>query len=1014
MAVNTQKINVKAIAKYALLPGIVPRAKELGNSGFGYLAFLFALVYRSVRILPNTHPYVDPDNIGKFGLIQVISAAANNLVFDRKHADQILVFAALMIGLVLMVLQFVLFLLAIFSGQAFAAAAGGGAFDSIFVTQYPQTDIAFMMLDYVFGIPSAAGGGSFFGSNALAGGPTAFHQGLHALINFYNLAILLVAVIIFLYYVVVVVIETAQTGVPFGRRFAKLYAPFRLIFAVGLLVPLNYGFNGAQYITLYAAKVGSSFATNGWIVYNRSIAENGQKGTGGTTGTAAKGGSNNPLGTPNTSLLAHPRSPSIDEILYFSSVYHACREIYGIYVPRNPQNPAEGTRCIQAYVIDKDGDAQLFAASPSEACEGNTPDSDAGPYTYETAKTEFGNSNLEVVLGEWDPTTWTADPGGVHPFCGKITISLANDNPAVWQNNSATTEHSDPSAGIRAIEKDYYGGVQQLLRDSAGSLSAFGERAAHSFIPTSDATHSTCWKSGVLNDREDCDHSWSPPATAMADQLATYRTATEVVINAAYGTIAGGLNIALNDEMMRRGWGGAGIWYNHIADINGTYTSAVYAVPSVKQYPEVMEKVKDARQAQNKDATPCGIFDPNLGDGSSPVRFDNNTDKEVEDALNHAYTYFACEKVAQQTGTPRATTATPGGGTIDTMSTVCNDDADPANAATVSRANTNNPVVDAIGVIFGINGLFDLRKASCVSPDTGQSKIHPLAQLSALGRSLIENSIRNMGMAVGAAFGGGIFGILSNSLGAAIQTASGMFISIALIGLVAGFTLYYVLPFLPFIYFFFAVGSWVKSIFEAMVGVPLWALAHLRIDGEGLPGRSAIVGYFLIFEIFLRPIVIVFGLIGGVAIFSAMTIMLNNIFDMVVLNTGGINPGDVAGTLTATGGTEITYGRSMLDKFFYTIIYTILMYIMATASFKMIDTVPANIMRWINTGVSTFNDNKGDPAQNLTTYVATGGFKVAEPLLGSVRQGAAGLGDTVRAAANMTSTNPNPGPGRQG
>ena len=56
----------------------------------------------------------------------------------------------------------------------------------------------------------------------------------------------------------------------------------------------------------------------------------------------------------------------------------------------------------------------------------------------------------------------------------------------------------------------------------------------------------------------------------------------------------------------------------------------------------------------------------------------------------------------------------------------------------------------------------------------------------------------------------------------------------------------------------FAVGGWVKGLFEAMVGVPLWALAHIRIDGQGLAGDAALNGYFLIFEIFIHLLMFFF------------------------------------------------------------------------------------------------------------------------------------------------------------
>lgn len=372
MSANTQKINAKSVAKYVLLPGIIPRVKAFAAGGFGYLAFLFACVYRTVRILPAAHPYLNPNNIGKFGLIQVVAAAANNIQFNRRNIDQIMVFGALLLASVLLILQFFLLTAAILTGSAFA--------QEIFQTEFPETDIAFLMLDHVFGLPAAMGGGTFFGSNALgAAGPTPFHQGLHALFNFYNLSIMLVGVIILLYYIFVVVIETAQTGVPFGRRFSKIYAPLRLVIAVGLLVPLFYGFNGAQYVTLYAAKLGSSFATNGWLTYNAAL-------------------TSNPMGVENSSLIAKPRSPSLDELAYFSSVYHACRTMYDIYVDRvyltgTGAIPPTGV-CIRPYII-VNGAARLFATSPSASC--NT-DGAPAVLSYEQAKAIFKQSDVEIVL----------------------------------------------------------------------------------------------------------------------------------------------------------------------------------------------------------------------------------------------------------------------------------------------------------------------------------------------------------------------------------------------------------------------------------------------------------------------------------------------------------------------------------------------------------------------------------------------------------------------------------------
>lgn len=988
MAGNTLNINAKSVLRYVLLPGIIPRAKELGGGGFAYLAFLFASVYRSVRILPPTHPFVNPANIGTFTIRQVIAAAANNIQFNRKNIDQILVFFVILTAVALMFLQFILLLLGIFTSNAFAAATtGNDAFMSMFITPSPATDIAFLMLDYVFGIPGEAANSAYFGSNALRGGPTPFHQGMHALFNFYNLAILLVGVLIFLYYVVVVVIETAETGVPFGRRFSKLYAPFRLIIAVGLLVPLplGYGFNTAQYITLYAAKIGSSFATNGWITYNRAL-----------QGTAA----DNPLGVNTKSLVARPQTPPIDELSYFASVFHACKEMYKIWSPDKFQNPQKGTK-IGAYVV-VNGSAQTFY-DPDPAPNPD-PNQSNSEYSYEKAKKDFGGGEMEIVLGEHDPIKHNNMAGGVKPYCGKITISLANDNPGFWTQQKDS--NGNPTAGIgadgvRSIENLYYGLVKTLLMPQT-SFAAFGERMAHANVPTCPAstgdpgcTRDVCWRSGELNDTQKCENTVGRPnATVFAEDLSRNRTYTDRVVEGAYKFYKDNMKLNLTPELERRGWGGAGIWYNNIADINGTFTGAVYATPTVRQYPAVMEFVKNQRLANDQNSTACSMFDPNIGGGKS-IDWKNTIDSDIAVALNSAYKYFNCKAEAtRDSGTPAQGTGSTAGSAD--LVRKCGGSTTPRSATT--RGMTANFFVDVIGIVFGLNGLFDIRACSEVDPNTGDPLVHPLAQLSTIGKGLVENSIRSMGMAIGASFGGGIAGMLGSALGPALESASGMFVGIATIGLSAGFILYYILPFLPFIYFFFAVGSWVKSIFEAMVGVPLWALAHLHIDGDGLPGRAAMPGYFLIFEIFIRPICTVFGLVGGMAIFGAMAIVLNNLFDLVVLNATGVSPGQSNSTLNIDQVESLR--RGLVDEFFFTIMYAILLYMMATSSFKMIDMVPKAIMRWLNSGVSTFNDSKGDPTQHLTQYAAIGGSQITGQIFQGATQGSKALGQGVGALIN--------------
>ena len=252
---------------------------------------------------------------------------------------------------------------------------------------------------------------------------------------------------------------------------------------------------------------------------------------------------------------------------------------------------------------------------------------------------------------------------------------------------------------------------------------------------------------------------------------------------------------------------------------------------------------------------------------------------------------------------------------------------------------------------------------------------------------MVDSSVNNMALAIGTSFGGGILGTLTAHLGPAFQGASTMFMSIATIGLSIGFVLYYLLPLLPFVYFFFAVGGWVKGLFEAMVGAPLWAVAHLRIDGEGLPGKSAMSGYLLIFEIFLRPILTVIGLIGGLAIFTALANMLNEIFYLVVSN--------ITGTDIRFDIADASFDRSLVDKFFFTIIYAMVLYMMALASFKMTTMVPNSIMRWMGQSVESFNDKADDAIGNITQYSTIGVNQLGGKLAEGTSQLGAGAGSAL-------------------
>lgn len=984
-----QKVNAKAVAKYALLPGIIPRIRSFTSSGFGYLAHLMALIYHSTRLLPAGHPYLNPTNIGKFGIRHVITEAAERLVLKKENTDQIIIFFALIVGFLILLAQIVFLVGGFIIAPALADTGGGYSFMGYFATPEPENDVAFMLLDKVFAIPGLYG--SKF--SPAAGAIPAFNQGLQELFRFYSLAILLIGVIIFLYYIVLLVGESAQSGTPFGRRFNHVWAPLRLVVAIGLLIPMNYGLNTAQYITLYAAKMGSGFATNAWILYNDSLS--------------------NALGIQDESIIARPKAPDIYPTVQFMNLVLTCSYGYeyarpdnlvltesGSYDTSSETPPAirytassggssapeeidqtisgggsdgsGGSGVIQPYFV-KQADAMAAGESLHESML-------AGDYAE--AKEFYNGENILIRFGHKDEEINQNVKGFVEPYCGEIEIpAVATESEVsdiiqeayynlvmeLWQNETYRSyakrvvamsmsvdkvdgDSAKPVTGCH-VQVAEVGGAD-VLNGSACKDEAEKEEGEPNILPNS------VWKNSSYTSLQS-----EVAAALLNDSGSAYNKMKEILQESE--------EFKVSDELKARGWGGAGIWYNKIAEWNGTLFSAVMAGPNVTRMPAVMNRLKEEVQASNENSTPDSVYSLELSNGEE-IQFNNNVLKEIAQALVTTYQDWVVS----------------------------------GQVSSATEQKSGNIIKDMIGSLFGISSLYSMRE---------DVQTHPLAQLSALGKGIMDAAVRNLLTSLAFSFGGGIAETAKEGgLQGIGEGVSQMFSAFTTIGLTIGFMLYYILPFLPFLYFFFAVGQWIKTIFEAMVAVPLWALAHLRIDGNGLPGETAANGYYLIFEIFLRPILCVFGLLSGMAIFSATVRTLNDVFTLVTDNVAGFEclASDTADACTGgeTGDAAALQAknrRNEIDEFFFTIIYTVLVYMIATASFKMIDLIPNGIIRWIGSGAQSFADQAPDAKEGLMQYAAIGGNTVSGQAVQAANQGARAAGNVVGTPFGLFNRNAN-------
>lgn len=984
-------ISAKSVVTYAVMPQVLPRLKRLFLSSFGMIAYLLANIYMMVRLLPRDHVYLNPTNIGRFGVRHVVAEAASHLEFKAAYWDRIIIFVVLLSGIVMLAAQIVLVGGALIFDPVWAQEVTLG---NMFTTPDPvsgdaqySTDVAFMLLDRVFGIPGFFCTEFEYCTNILGPSPYPFHAALHSMFEFYSMGLMTVAVLIFLYFVVVVVGETVTTGTPFGERFKNVWVPIRLVLALLLLIPVQYGLNSGQYITLWAAKAGSGFATNGWHVFNKTLKDK-------------IGDDYNPLGE-RSELVALPTPPDITSLVQAMIMVHGCA-----YAEWRTARNADGSPQYFSSEGETDLDENLTVPPTTQA----KVDAGGGfyirPYLYQMKKEPlevFEETTLGEALDFYDNQNVTIyfgrkkDDGTVEATCGKIEVPIVDRGyiQKVQDPQSYEAEDIDDAiwmyGGGPAIHEYYYNLVKQMWFGSTGDeteeaaedatpdqksllIRHIAQRFVEKSMPFGSTENSTlACKIGCHQDVAifpSCEASADGQKPCLSDDVinskalqdaATYYGALlQVQVETARESfIEGAEDLIIGADLLDRGWGGAGIWYNTISHTNGTFVAAVQALPEMVAYPQIMVDLSDYNRKTFKNTQGLSVFDP------KPVR----TDDEVKGNKGHyVFPDGSMKKAAALYGLLKFS--------IESRDSYVFDQA---------PGITGNIMLDVINFVFGTTGLLDMREKN--------ASIHPIAQLSAVGKGIVDSAVRNIGMSLGLSIGGGLIQSLSQSVGKLAGLANQLFSITAFIGLTAGVVLYYIIPILPFVFFFFAVGGWVKGLFEAMVGVPLWALAHLRIDGEGIAGDGASGGYFLIFEVFIRPILIVFGLVASMLIFGMQVRILNVIWDLVLGNVGG-----ATGQLIADADDNSSYfmlSRGTLDEFFFTILYAIIVYMMATASFKLIDSIPDNILRWIGAGVKAFGDSNKNPSEQLMGYAAKSGMMQGQRIVSSAQQSAGSLGRLI-------------------
>jgi len=886
------------VMRYAHTPQIGIRLKRLGEK-LGYFSFLLALVYRSARLLPAGHPMLNPANIGRFGVRDVIATAANRLVMKRENMDQIMIFGAVMVAVIMIVIQAFMLCLYAFIDSANAASPSG----SMFTTPSPSQDIIFEFLRNVFGVNSMFGG---------SGSGTPIQTGLHALLGFYSTAMMIIAVMIVVYYTITVVGESAQSGTPFGRRFNGLWAPIRLVLALGLLVPLGGGLNTAQYLVLNVAKLGSGLASQGWKTFVDSYANAGSTGAG--------------VGAPSMQQIGGSILSAEVCRAAFNQVYRGSKSVK-IYMR---YQPASGRLVIQ--------EAAFTAAEVSAAVSAGA------------------NSIMYSWIGRPTGSPASAFSPTSKATCGSISMSLKKSKGTSEIDTAINTINTQMQAA-------YVAALNTLVSGMGGGISSQTDSSpARRVAQKSIAFGNSDW---VTNSSADMN------AVAVAGAAVIDSAQTQInsaVRSVSFGDLRANLISKMKTEASTRGWGTAGAYYSSISKINSMTAGAVNA-----SYPKGFETGSGLSSGMKDSQSFWGW----LGETTGLWTDSDKQVKQVLTALNDLNTGIM-SKVSVGTLNPA--------GNFRSASEKFGVEADASSIFT-------NPIYTLAVWQFGdaFIQLFDA------------PTLNPMPVLVGAGGKLLEHAGvmawwyigSQMGSVAAAVVGAGFGAVAAGPGGAAVgavgftmlsqilAAASGFLWLTITIGATVGIVLFFLLPLMPFMYFTFSTINWVIEVAEAFVSMPLFALAHLRIDGEGMPGQTAYAGYLTLFGVMLRPLLIIVGLIVSSLIFGAGVYFINSVYLEAVF---AYRPGGTAKIdLSQLGGFELVT---------YLVLYVYMIYTLANSTFKLIDTIPDKMMRWIGGSTPFTGDKPADighfQGMAVAGYVAmTQGKGAFEGATGAVKNMAA-------------------------
>jgi len=398
------------------------------------------------------------------------------------------------------------------------------------------------------------------------------------------------------------------------------------------------------------------------------------------------------------------------------------------------------------------------------------------------------------------------------PVCGTVTIRTAGNGVG-----NAADAALDMSAAERTI-------VTRVLQDDVR--------------PNAETVAQNFWQSrqaASLNPMQNMLEATTADYTAGLTEDATRVMATlrgQYTAQAMRNGSAGGQDA--QTQIAALGWSGAGAYYAELGRLNGLTLSLLAATPTVNP----------------PNWQGLGRY---LAADLAPLV---HAVAEFQDRLN---TYIATtDPLDQPAGGAElfsgAVPASDGAGLLEKVARRLNISESVLKLFTTSLSPTANNWADPFAA------LVKLGHGMVLVALTALGAAGLLASATATAGAMAWNAITLNFGGVAAAFSGHL-----------VMSFLGTPIFYGLMALlVPGLVIAFVLPMIPMLMWTMGILGWLILFCEAMVSVPLWAFAHMTFQGDGMHGRG-LRGYGILFNLLLRPTLMLFGLFLSYFCFAAIS-----------------------------------------------------------------------------------------------------------------------------------------------